>query len=104
MSKNIRTKTSKHKNIGRYFREKRIKAGLSQEDVAYALNYSSIQIVSNWERGLCSPPAKILKKLTQLFKVNKTEVMHFLTEQSQLEYKVLLGIKVKKKSKKKKKK
>ena len=103
-NKNISLKANRHKNLGRYFREKRIKAGLSQEDVASALGYTSIQIVSNWERGLCSPPSKILKKLTQLFKLNKVEVMNFLTQQSQLEYKSLLGIKAKKSKSKKKKK
>ncbi len=83
----------KHKNVGRYFRAKRIKAGLSQEAVAKALNYTSIQIVSNWERGLCSPPGKILKNLSKLYKIDKMDIMEFLVSQSRIEYLALLGIK-----------
>jgi len=100
----MRIRANRHARTGHYFRNKRLKAGLDQEDVARALDYTSTQMVSNWERGLCSPPSKILKKLTQLFKLNKVEVMNFLTQQSQLEYKSLLGIKAKKSKSKKKKK
>ena len=91
----VRFKT--HKELGSYFRDKRLKAKLSQEKVAKKLGYKSIQIISNWERGLCSPPKHKLKEITKFYKLNKNEVLDFLMELSKREYKKLLGFTSKKK-------
>ncbi len=48
-------------------------SGLSQADVARELGYSSPQFVSNWERGLSSPPVPKLKKLCRLYHVSMDE-------------------------------
>ena len=87
-----RKRVKTHQNVGTYFRTKRIQSGLSQEKVAKALGYTSIQIVSNWERGLCSPPAKVLNKLTRIYKLDKKEVLEFLVQEARREYSTLLAL------------
>lgn len=56
------------------FKLLRKNAGLSQRDVAKKFGYGTVQFVSNWERGLCTPPLKSAKALAKLFKV-KPEVL-----------------------------
>ncbi len=51
------------KNLAQTLKEVRIKAGLSQRDVADILGYSTPQFISNWERGLSHPPINSLKKI-----------------------------------------
>ena len=86
-----------HKSVGEYFRKKREKSGLSQEEVAKALVYTNTQMVSNWERGKCSPPQKALKSLMKLYKINKKELIDFLVREESLIFKHLLGKKRKEK-------
>lgn len=52
----------KHK-FGDFLREKRMKAGLSQKEVALGLGYTTPQFISNWERGLSNPPISSIRKL-----------------------------------------
>lgn len=47
----------------------RIKAGLSQLDVACALKLKSGQLVSNWERNMCRPPLTALPLLAKVYGV-----------------------------------
>lgn len=56
-------------SFGLYARKLRIRAGLSQKDVADKLAFKSAQLVSNWERGQCYPPIDSLRMLTKLYKV-----------------------------------
>ena len=58
-----------------YLRQKRLASGLSQLDVARALGYSSPQFVSNWERGLVSPPLETISVLIGLYKIPPGEVI-----------------------------
>lgn len=70
--------------VGKYLREKRLKAGLTQWDVAHHLHYSTAQFVSNWERGVSLPPLEALPKLASLFGVSGRELietMHQYQEQ-----------------------
>lgn len=53
--------------FGHFLRQARIKAGLSQGKVAKHLGYTTPQFVSNWERGLCSPPISTLKRLSKIY-------------------------------------
>ncbi|MEK2645275.1 helix-turn-helix domain-containing protein [Bdellovibrio sp. BCCA] len=63
------------KNIlGEFLKEKRMKAGLSQGDVADKLGYSTPQFISNWERGVSMPPINTLKKLGQLYKISADDL------------------------------
>ena len=67
-----------------FFKEKREQKGLTQEDVAKSLGYTSKQIVSNWERGLCTPPLASLAPLTKILGIKKSEMIEiFLKETEQ---------------------
>lgn len=64
--------------VGAYLREKRMKAGLKQKDIAEILNYSSIQFVSNIERGLADPPSKHLCDWCEAVEANKNTVFKLM--------------------------
>lgn len=63
------------RTLSDYLRQKRVDSGLSQLDVAKVLGYSSPQFVSNWERGLVSPPLETIAVLIDLYKLQPTEVV-----------------------------
>jgi len=58
-----------NKLLADFLRDKRIDSGYSQMDVAKKLGYTSAQFISNWERGLSSPPIHTLRKLSELYKI-----------------------------------
>jgi len=53
-------------NVSQYLKNCRLAAGLTQKYVAKKFRWTSSQYVSNWERGLSSPPLRRLKKLCKL--------------------------------------
>ena len=78
-------------NFGIYLRKLREKQKLSQGEVATAMGYKSPQFISNWERGLSSPPLKALVKLADIYdipkeKLYKSFVLH-INHQLNFEYK-----------------
>lgn len=58
-----------NKSLADFLRDKRIESGFSQLDIAKKLGYTSPQFISNWERGLSSPPIHTLRKLTDLYQI-----------------------------------
>lgn len=66
--------------MSEFFREARLRAGLTQWDVAQALGYSSAQYVSNWERGKCGVPLAALADLIRLYRLKRSEVMRLILE------------------------
>lgn len=68
------------KTIGNYTKEKRLEAGLSQASIARKLGYGSAQFISNVERGLCNYPAKNLKKLEKLIKIDLSYTHQLMVE------------------------
>lgn len=66
--------------LSEFLKEKRTQASLSQKDVADKLGYSSAQFISNWERGLSSPPMHTLKKLADMYNVNIDEMFDVILE------------------------
>jgi transcriptional regulator with XRE-family HTH domain len=68
----------RQKYVGRFLKTKREKAGLTQQDVAKALHYSTPQFVSNWERGVSLPPLDALPKLAVLFKAQPKEIIEVI--------------------------
>ena len=58
----------KSRFLGRYLRQKREIANISQVALAKKLSITS-QFVSNWERGTCSPPTKYYKKICKLLSI-----------------------------------
>lgn len=43
--------------------------GMTQKDLAKKLGIVSAQLISNWERGLCTPPIKKLSKLSSILSI-----------------------------------
>jgi len=82
--------------IGEYLKEKRIKKGLSQIDVAKVLDCKS-QFISNWERGLCTPPWDYLKTIVRMYGISEKEIMEFLIKEHERMVRKNLGFKTKKK-------
>lgn len=68
------------KKLAEFLKEKRLKSGHSQMDVAEHLGYSTPQFISNWERGVSSPPLQTLRKLATLYKVNADEMYEVVLE------------------------
>ena len=65
--------------VGRFLREKRLKASLTQWDVAHHLQYSTAQFISNWERGVSLPPLESLPKLAGLFGIPGKEIIDVMS-------------------------
>lgn len=82
-------------NIGLFLKEKREEKGLTQTDVAKACKCKS-QFVSNWERGMCSPPWDILKKLVKLYAIPEKDIYNLLMEEHRNLIITNLGLKIKK--------
>lgn len=59
-----------YKNVNEYFKYLRQKNDLTQQQVADYMKYSSPQLVSNWERNICSAPRKQWRKLCKFFNGN----------------------------------
>jgi transcriptional regulator with XRE-family HTH domain len=70
------------RTLNDYLRQKRLDSGLSQLDVARVLGYSSPQFVSNWERGLVSPPLETIAVLIDLYKIPAQEVVNRILEET----------------------
>lgn len=60
--------------FGKFLRSAREERGLSQTEVADLLGFSSSQFISNWERGLSTPPLDKLKQVTIILNI-KPELM-----------------------------
>ncbi len=61
-------------DLASFLKEIRKNAGLSQKEVADTLGYKSSQFVSNWERGLSSPPLTTLRRLARLYRIAENEM------------------------------
>jgi transcriptional regulator with XRE-family HTH domain len=67
--------------LNRYLKDKRLEAGLTQQELGDFLGYKP-QFVANWERGASSPPAKIMGKLIKVLRIPEDEILEILTRQS----------------------
>lgn len=77
--------------IGDFYKSQRESSGLSQNDVAVKLDINK-QLVSNWERGMCSPKAQHLPLLIKLTKIQKKKLYSLLQEAQDKELKKALKI------------
>ncbi len=76
---------TKHESLGSFLQEARTRSNLSQWDVAKKLGYTSPQFISNLERGISSPPLKVLRVLVDLYDVSAKEILEVVTlEQERL--------------------
>ncbi len=90
------------RTLNDYLRQKRVDSGLSQLDVARELGYSSPQFVSNWERGLVSPPLETIAVLIDLYKITSSEVISKILDETRDYLESNLGRKSKKSKSQKK--
>lgn len=60
--------------LAKFLRHQREKSGLSQAEIAQKLGYTSAQFISNWERGLSTPPIQMLKKLAYYYNTDAKEL------------------------------
>lgn len=84
-------------HIGPKLKSLREKAGLKQDKVAKALGYTSIQLISNWERNLAMFPVKSVPQLSRLYSVSQDTLIDYLVQN----YKAKTQAKVAKKVSKK---
>lgn len=66
--------------VGKLLREARQSTGLTQQEVAKRLSYSSSQFVSNWERGLSLPPLDVLPRLATVLNIGTRRLVDALYE------------------------
>lgn len=71
-------KDSFRMDLARFLKNKRMASGLSQIEVAEKLGYSTSQFVSNWERGVASPPVKTLRRLATMYKIPVKEIYNLV--------------------------
>lgn len=79
------------KEIGRFFQDHRLKAGLSQSELADKLGVNK-QLISNWERGLCSPRMDHVGKIVRLTRIQKKKLLEVLLKQSEAEIRKSLRV------------
>jgi transcriptional regulator with XRE-family HTH domain len=79
------------KSLGSYLCEKRRQAGLSQCQVGKDLRIHP-QFVSNWERGLCFPPFRTLKKIARVLQIPINDFYEFLCLESAAQWKRFLEL------------
>ena len=65
--------------IAEIVREGRLRAELSQGDLAKIMNFKNGQFISNIERGLCSLPAKNIAKLCKVLSLDFGHVIEGMT-------------------------
>jgi transcriptional regulator with XRE-family HTH domain len=74
------TASETHFKLSEFLKKQRNQAGLSQKEVADCLGYSTPQFISNWERGLSSPPMKALRTLADLYRIRPEELYELMVE------------------------
>lgn len=80
LSKSETTAGKVRRKYGAYLKRERESRRYTQKYVADYLGFRTPQLISNWERGIAAPPLKEVKKLAQLYLVDKNELMDMVTE------------------------
>ncbi|MBC7714686.1 MAG: helix-turn-helix transcriptional regulator [Rhizobacter sp.] len=83
MAKKVKSKRDSKKireTLGSFIKENRLEKNYSQAELAAALGYSSPQFISDWERGVSSPPLKKLPELANELDVKMEKLFDLLLE------------------------
>ena len=82
-----------HQDLGKLIREYRVKANLTQLDLANKLGYESTQFVSLFERGLSKIPLNVLGQLIIILGIPEKKIMDNLLKayESNLKTEILIG-------------
>lgn len=67
--------------LGDHLAKARKERGLTQMEVARILGYSGPQFVCNWERGVAPPPLETLKRLAELYHLDRSKLVELLMRQ-----------------------
>lgn len=62
-------------SLAELIRNSRIEKEISQKQLAEKLGYSSSQFVSNWERGISSPPLDKLEEICRSLGIAPNEII-----------------------------
>ena len=76
-SDNSWMKQSDFHHLGQYLKELRLKAGLTQTELAIAINLHS-QFVSNWERGQSAPPSHCFQIVLDILQADRDKVVKLM--------------------------
>lgn len=63
-----------NKKFGKWLKQKRQDVNTSQREVANELGYTTPQFVSNWERGLITPPLTTCYILADLYNIPRGQM------------------------------
>lgn len=67
-----------YSELGAFLKEQRLKARLTQREVAASLGYSSAQFISNFECGRTMPPLKKLHIMVEIYSIPIRELMEII--------------------------
>lgn len=71
----------KFNHLGRFLKQQRESVGMTQGELSKILGYSNPQFISNWERGLSSPPPKIMAKLVDALDINENTILKIIMDE-----------------------
>lgn len=67
-------KSLDYQNLGKYLKAKRMASGYTQSELAEKLKVH-VQFVSNWERGICAPPAHRFQQTLDILKADRKKIV-----------------------------
>lgn len=70
---NIELSAQEMREIGTFFKNCRIRAGITQKSLSNRLGYTTPQFVSNWERGKGAPSKEAMKVLVRVLSIQMSE-------------------------------
>ena len=76
------------RSIGTFLKDIRVKRNMTQAELAKKLGYTTSQFVSNWERGLCSPPLNSIPDIATILGISQKEIrdmMNLILEETRSE-------------------
>jgi transcriptional regulator with XRE-family HTH domain len=83
---------NRYLKIGLFLRKKRLKAKMTQGQLAKCLKYTP-QFIANWERGASNPPALVMSEIAKLLKISKSELLTQLVLDSKSYWESILNTK-----------
>jgi transcriptional regulator with XRE-family HTH domain len=60
-----------------FLKQQRVKAGLTRNDVAKKLGYTSSKEILAWESGSASPPVFQLKQISDMYKADEVTLKRY---------------------------
>ena len=74
------TQIKNRSKLGEFLKESRKRAGLSQVELAGKLGYETPQFISDWERGVYSPPMKKMLLICELLSIKPEKFFQMLLD------------------------